>query len=200
DIDGDGNLDVVTSDTGSRSVHVGFLDSKGRFSELLSAPVSHEIRDLASGDLDGDGRADIAIVGDVVGSLTVLRSTGRDFELQSRTSTPGAAPHAVRIGDFNGDTHQDLAVWGRNDQAPYLTIYEGRGAFEYAEKVVWDTHLNPTGVSALLAALTWRADKATNDSLVLFPSSKDPQVVAFDGESYSILSWHWPLRHLRGVA
>jgi hypothetical protein len=63
---------------------------------------------VATGDFDGDGIADLAVVN--AGSVLVFLGNG-DGTFKSPTSSPtGASPITVGVGDFNKDGIPDLAV------------------------------------------------------------------------------------------
>src|SRR5438445_5242597 len=113
-------------------------------------------RSVAVGDVNGDGRLDLAVTNassyDVPGTVSVLLGNG-DGTFQSALSfAAGSDPRSVAVGDFNGDGRPDLAVdnggstgsyavLGGNDDGtfqPALSVAVGCTAFSVAVDVVRD--------------------------------------------------------------
>jgi hypothetical protein len=69
-----------------------------------SSPAS-----AAVGDLDGDGKLDIAVVDSASGDVSVLRNTGNGTFAPAVNFT-GWNPWSLAMGDLNGDGRPDLAV------------------------------------------------------------------------------------------
>ena len=66
---------------------------------------------VAIGDLNGDGRADLAVANTGSGNVGVLLGqAGGTFLAAATYSSGGSAPRSVAIGDLNGDGRADLAV------------------------------------------------------------------------------------------
>ncbi len=86
---------------------------------------------MATGDFNGDGRIDLAVIG--AGTLTLLKGNG-DGTFQTPVSIPaGATPVSLAAADINGDGKLDLvfADAGPNDLggAVYVTLNQGGGVF-----------------------------------------------------------------------
>ena len=66
---------------------------------------------LAIGDFNGDGRADVAVSGNLSNTLSVLFGNA-DGTLQAPVAYPIGAPYAfiIAVGEFNGDGRSDLAI------------------------------------------------------------------------------------------
>jgi hypothetical protein len=117
DFDGDGKLDfVITNSTGLNSVSIFRNTTTGTtisFAPKLDLPVDTSPYDVATGDLDGDGKPDMVVGNNGSNVISIYRNTstpgtvffGSKIDLPVGTNTYGVA-----IGDLNGDNKPDLAV------------------------------------------------------------------------------------------
>jgi Bacterial Ig-like domain (group 3)/Domain of unknown function (DUF4214)/FG-GAP-like repeat len=139
DFDGDGNLDLAVGNSGSYQtgpVGVAVLlgNGSGGFAPVPGSPflAGTDVRALAAGDFNGDGKPDLAIaVAD--DSITVLAGNGIGGFSSSSPFDGGMLPSYLAVGDFNGDGRADLAVMGFIGTKSYditgeLTIFLGDGA------------------------------------------------------------------------
>jgi len=126
DVNGDGKNDVVvsytsaTSATSQQGLVAVYLQNAAQPGSFL-APTTYSVDvspvSLTVGDLNGDGKPDIAVVtqpasysgaSNVQVLLQETASPGH-FLATTRYAT-GAFPNAVAIGDLNGDGKADIAV------------------------------------------------------------------------------------------
>ena len=113
DMNNDGNLDIVLLDiteTGN-IVYVIPGNGDGTFNPPVSVTQYADMYSVLTGDYDGDGKQDIALVGEANGyGVNLLKGNG-DF-----TFTPGASflqftvVVAAQYADFNNDGRPDLAL------------------------------------------------------------------------------------------
>ena len=112
DLNGDGNLDVVTqsaSNSGGMTLFYG--DGRGGFGSTASVPTPSKFyMDLQVGDVTGDGRADVVLVSDL--DVDVYPSNGNNGfgPMQHHMVSNSGAAKAAAIGDFNYDGRNDVAV------------------------------------------------------------------------------------------
>jgi hypothetical protein len=129
DLDGDGDLDIASSNAFTNNLLVFFQTSPGDFT---SAPLSLEDnvvnpRDLACGDLNADGLLDLVSANYDGNSLTIfLQDTGNPGQFIGQpplTATGGwmTSPASVTLGDLNGDGYLDLV--SANEWSHNLTIF-----------------------------------------------------------------------------
>ncbi len=130
DFNKDGKPDIVTTDLDGNSVTILLNDGKGNFSTRLfdagSAPFG-----VATGDLNGDGNIDLAVVnaptisGGKTGNdgLTILLGDGKgNFSiLHGSPFETGLGPTRVAIGDLNNDGVNDIAV--SNYKSDFVSVY-----------------------------------------------------------------------------
>jgi uncharacterized protein YuzB (UPF0349 family) len=145
DVNGDGIPDLVVGndagpDVGNASVAVLLGNGDGTF----QAPSSYDTDgtsdfSLAVGDLNGDGKPDLAVVNTCAagsdckyGSLAVLLNNG-DGTFQSPViyDTGASSPTTVAIGDVNNDGKPDLLVVNGNGTVGVL-LGNGDGTFQTA--------------------------------------------------------------------
>ena len=90
---------------GSVSVFLSAAAGYGppQYYNVSTIPVS-----IAAGDLNGDGKADVAIVN--VQGVSVLFNDGGGALLAPVSFATGSGPASVALGDLNGDGKADLAI------------------------------------------------------------------------------------------
>jgi hypothetical protein len=107
---------------------VGVLDPlESRDVPSFLPPVDYavgEARDITIGDLNGDGRRDVAFVGTYT-DFVMLGAGGGALQPPTSCST-GPLPEQIRIGDFNGDGKPDLAS-ANYDPAQTVGVALGNG-------------------------------------------------------------------------
>ena len=110
DFNGDGQLDLVTCNSGTNSVSVLLGRGDGTFgSEMRFGAGNNPVASLAA-DLDGNGTADLAIANRGSANISVFLGLG-DGTFGPRTDFPaGPSPASIAAGDFDGDGQPDLAV------------------------------------------------------------------------------------------
>lgn len=115
DLDGDGDLDVVSSDGSTANTYVLRNDGTGRFAQITAyrgEEISGYLNEfaVAVGDVDGDGALDIVVVNATGNNLAVRYGYGDGtfWPQQLRYGTNSGALDVV-VGDFNRDRRLDLA-------------------------------------------------------------------------------------------
>jgi hypothetical protein len=125
DFNGDGKLDLAEGNSG-----VVLL---GRGDGTFEAPLSYGVLGpLAVGDLNRDGKPDLAIKKDR-GSVSILLGNGDGtFQPEVTSTATSGLGGGVVIADFNGDGRLDLAVggyiWGNSGFA--ILLGNGDGTFK----------------------------------------------------------------------
>jgi hypothetical protein len=93
---------------------------------------------LAIGDLNGDGKPDLAVANgtvdsegeDAVGTVSIRLNRGDGTFEPRRDYNAGSGPAEIAIGDLNGDGAADLAVVSNSESSVVSVFFnDGRGAF-----------------------------------------------------------------------
>lgn len=125
DVNADGWNDLVAGNWATGQVAVLTNQKNGTFSAPALTGLAFTncngssgcLWDLALPDLDGDGRADVAVPGINDNRLSVLLSSGGTFASVTETYTVGAAgnqPQGATSGDVNRDGKPDVIVTSTN--------------------------------------------------------------------------------------
>jgi hypothetical protein len=100
---------------------------------------------VAIGDLNDDGKPDLAVGNNGANSVSVLRGNG-DGSFGAKTDyATGSAPYSVVIGDLNGDGKPDLAVVNYNSST--VSALRGNGDGTFGARTDFGTGTNPISVA-----------------------------------------------------
>lgn len=139
DVNGDGNADILTTNTEGNNVTVMLGDGRGGFKQSAGSPFASSDApfNFAVGDVNGDGKIDLAVVdsptsmaeGRGKDGLTVMLGNGNGAftKLAGSPLATGKTPNRVAIGDVNGDGVNDIAVSSPVDNNITLFLMSGRG-------------------------------------------------------------------------
>ncbi len=160
DMDGDGKLDIVVGNFNSNNVSVllntatsGSITS-GSFAAAVSFVVGSSPVNMVTGDFDGDGKADVAVVNNGSTTISILRnlSSVGSISLAAKVDfTTGGAPLGIAAGDIDGDGKLDIAV--ANSSAATVSVFRNTSSqgsinsSSFATKVDFTTGTSPSGVS-----------------------------------------------------
>jgi len=135
DFNGDGRQDLAIPNFGSNNVTILLGNGSGGFTPAAGSPVNagNGPRSVAVGDFNGDGRLDLAVANVNSGNVTILLGNGSGGFTPAVGSplSVGGGPLSIAVGDFNGDSRQDLTV--ANNISNNVTILLGNGNGGFAQ-------------------------------------------------------------------
>jgi hypothetical protein len=139
DFDADGHQDLLvansTPDGAGAQGPLALLRGRGDGSfdpELRVGPPSAVARRVAVGDLDRDGRPDVAAIGGGNFARIFLNRGGGTF-VESTLPTGGSTT-GMAIGDFDHDGYADLVAAGRTPD--WISFFPGNGNGTFGTRVV----------------------------------------------------------------
>mgnify|MGYP005835274823 CR=1 FL=1 len=125
DLDGDGDLDIVTGDYMYSGVYIFYNSGDGSSFTSQSLPTSGDVWEVDLGDIDADGDLDIAT--STGGGVLWFRNDGGSIFTQLYVGSLDW-PHGCRLFDMDGDGHLEIAATHpfrvfKNDGSDNFTLY-----------------------------------------------------------------------------
>jgi hypothetical protein len=186
DVDGDGDLDLLTAnDSNGGTVSVRLNDGAGSFAAPATnaeTTVGNYPRSLTLGDVDGDGDLDLLTANDnYAGTASVRLNDGAGgFAAPATNANPavGSYSQSLALGDVDGDGDLDLLTANYNDNSvsvrlnqpyvPTVTSASPAAAGTGIPVTLTGTNLQyVTGVTVGGAAATITAQSATSLGFVV---------------------------------
>ncbi len=159
DFNDDGRLDLAVVNQTDNTVSILLGNGTGRvgdgtFGPKKDFPTGAGPSAVAVGDLNADGRLDLAISNQTDNTVSILlgNGTGRagDGTFGPKKDFPtGAGPSAVAVRDFNADGRLDLAITNQTDNTVSVLLGNGTGSTAdgtFAPKTDFPTGKGPSAI------------------------------------------------------
>ncbi|MFQ6056639.1 MAG: FG-GAP-like repeat-containing protein, partial [Methanosarcinales archaeon] len=156
DLDGDGKLDLVTTNHGSNTISVFCNTSTTGSISFETGIVFTAGNGVISGaieDFDGDGKPDIAVVNHDDSTLSVFPniSTVGSISLGTKIDyKTGRGPRIVAIGDLDADGKPDIAVPNSGGNSTIVSVFRNIstvGNISFESKLDFTAGGNPQSIS-----------------------------------------------------
>ncbi|MFZ4622488.1 MAG: FG-GAP-like repeat-containing protein, partial [Bacteroidota bacterium] len=132
DWNADGFPDIAVASAGEKCITLLLNDGEGKFTPQPKYVVAPEPIDISSGDIDGDGLADLVVVYAYANPYfaTFLKNLGNGNLSQKSVISTTGQPTSSHIADWNGDGILDLAVsYIEESGAVRVFTNDGSGTF-----------------------------------------------------------------------
>ncbi len=150
-----GKLALVTANQGADSISVFLSNGDGTFQPKTDIPVltGGGPVALATGDFNGDGNIDLAVLNGTAESVSILLGDGNGGFAPATvpvTFSTGHGPVAILSGIFNinNNTHLDLAVVNHSDNTVSIFLGDGTGNFTPGPTPSLTTGIGPQAIAA----------------------------------------------------
>lgn len=147
----DGLVDFAVTGLFANGLRIFLGNGFGGFFLAAGSPIAipDQPRGIVSGNFNGDGIADLAIVNSgALNSVTILVGNGLGGFTQAGGSpiAVGTTPVALTVGDFNVDGRFDLAVANSVSNSVSILLGAGNGTFSQAAGSPIAGVQNPNGI------------------------------------------------------
>lgn len=132
DVNSDGNLDLLSSSSGGVTVVKGNGDGDFPSFNIYSAGTGPYV--LRAGDLNKDGKPDLAVANRYSSNVTVMLATTPD-NYSSTNYAVGSEPASVALGDFNRDGNLDIVTANASAQTFSVLLGSATGAMSAASNL-----------------------------------------------------------------
>lgn len=135
DLNGDGHVDLLTSNLGSSTVSIFLGNGDGTFQkdEILEGGLNGAFTGL--GDLNEDGKLDFVITHWTENFLSTFLNLGGGKFADRVDVTTGSGNYGVAIADLNADGHLDAVTCNYRERSISVLFGQGDGTFQPAKTI-----------------------------------------------------------------
>ena len=135
DIDGDGDLDLLTPNFTGNSVSIRLNNGSGAFSGVNNVSVGSQPRGLALADIDSDGDLDVVTANYNANTASVRLNNGTGTFSGTLDISVGSQPQSVMTSDLDGDGDLDILVSNGASSSVSVRFNNGAGVFSGTSEV-----------------------------------------------------------------
>ena len=193
DIDGNNKTDIVAANFSSNDIstlrNISSVNNNA-FAFPVSQPGGAQSVGICYGDIDGDGKLDVATVNNSSNTVSVFRNTSSEGIISYAPKIDfltGSFPRNICIQDINFDGKPEIVVSnsGSNTFSVLRNTSSGIGVISFASQVSFATGNVPTGIFVMDMDGDNKADLAVtnlgSNSLSVFKNtSPNAGVISFD--------------------
>lgn len=147
DFNGDGDLDIATTNNSSNTVGVLLGHGDGSFDAAVTYAVGSSPRPVTAYDIDGDGDIDLAVANFNAASVSILTNDGTGVFAVSQTVTTGNNPYDVKFADLDGDGDADMVVNNSGGSSVSVFLANGSGNFTAGTGAPFSVGISPGGLT-----------------------------------------------------
>jgi uncharacterized repeat protein (TIGR01451 family) len=136
DLDGDGDYDLATANTGSYNVSILLNNGDGTFAAAVNYGAGANPAGVFAADLDGDSDYDLAVANRGSNNISILKNNGDGTFQAAVNYGAGDYPISVFVADLDGDADYDLAVANEGSNNVSILKNNGDGTFQTAVNYV----------------------------------------------------------------
>ncbi len=129
DVDGDGDLDIVSLCAGMNFINILKNKGDGTFEKYVNYNAGHSPLDLFLGDLDNDGDLDVTTSNVKDGTLTLVPNNGDGTFSTYEFYYVGGWPRGLAMGDIDNDDDLDLVTANYLGGSLSIRYNDGTGYF-----------------------------------------------------------------------
>ncbi len=151
DFNGDGKLDLATSNYQANTVSILLNANQGFFAPPVQLPAGVAPQFITVTDLQNDNRLDLVIVNALSDNVAVYTGNGNGTFSAPVTYPVGDDPRCVAAGDLNSDGRPDLAVTNLNTGTISILLNNGAGLLNAAAPLTFAPGIRFVGLADLNA-------------------------------------------------
>jgi len=154
DVQGDGQLDLISSNHGDNSLKLLTNDGWGNFSFDMPITVGgnpgNSSESVTAADINGDGKTDLIVSIFGINSVLVLTNNGMGI-FSSRETNAAYGPANVTVADLNKDSKPDLIIANEGFYPAYnntITIFTNRANIAFGSNATYIVGNAPIAIAA----------------------------------------------------
>ncbi|MCP4966755.1 MAG: hypothetical protein GY926_16200, partial [bacterium] len=145
DVDGDGDMDVVTVSAQDNKIAWFENDGNENFTEHTITTAIDSAHSVAIADVDGDGDMDVLSASYNDDTIAWYENNGNENFTAHTISTAADGANSVITADVDGDG--DMDVLSASNNTNQITWYENDGSENFAAHIIDSTTIRPTSIT-----------------------------------------------------